>query len=66
MGLNMIYSRLVQTNLLEVVTSFAQKHVFQKKQNVKAFDIIKKDETKEMTEHISRDCKCKFNSTTCN
>ena len=28
--------------------------------------ITKKDEVKAMTEHISRDCKCKFNSTTCN
>ena len=34
---------------------------------VKAFNMItNKDETKAMTEHISRDCKCKFNSTTCN
>ena len=28
--------------------------------------ITNKDETKAMTEHISYDCKCKFNSTTCN
>ena len=35
--------------------------------NVKEFNmIINKDEAKEMTEHISCDCKCKFNSTTCN
>ena len=28
--------------------------------------VTNKDEAKEMTEYISRDCKCKFNSTTCN
>ena len=34
--------------------------------NVKAFNMItNKDEAKAMTEHISCDCKCKFNSTTC-
>ena len=34
---------------------------------VKAFNIItNKNETKAMTEHISCDCKCKFNSTTFN
>ena len=32
---------------------------------IKAFNIItKKDEGKAKTEHISCDCKCKFNSTT--
>ena len=32
--------------------------------NVKAFNMItNKDEAKAMAEHISRDCKCKFNST---
>ena len=35
--------------------------------NVTAFIIIRnKNEAKVMTEHISCDCKCKFNSTTCN
>ena len=35
--------------------------------NVKAFDMIKnKDEANAMTEHISCDYKCKFNSTGCN
>ena len=35
--------------------------------NVKAFNMITdKNEAKAMTEHISCDCKCKFNSTTCN
>ena len=35
--------------------------------NVKALNMIKnKNEAKAMTEHISRDCKCKFNSTVCN
>ena len=34
--------------------------------NVKAFNMItNKDEAKAMTEHISCDCKCKFNSKTC-
>ena len=34
---------------------------------VKALNTIKnKDEAKAMTEHISCDCKCKFNSTKCN
>ena len=35
--------------------------------NVRAFNMTtNKDEAKVMTEHISCDCKCKFNSTTCN
>ena len=35
--------------------------------NVKAFNMVTdKDEAKAMAEHISCDCKCKFNSTTCN
>ena len=35
--------------------------------NVKAFNMITdKDEAKAMTKHISCDCKCKFNSATCN
>ena len=47
--------------------SYLQKYVFQKKQNVKAFDMIAdKEEAKEMTEHISCHCKCQFDSTTCN
>ena len=34
---------------------------------VKAFDMItNKNEAKAMTKHISCDCKCKFNSKTCN
>ena len=34
---------------------------------VKAFNMIaNKNEAKTMTEHISCDCKCKFNSTKCN
>ena len=37
------------------------------KRHIKAFNMItNKDETKAMTEHILYDCKCKFNSTTCN
>ena len=35
--------------------------------NVKALNMItNKNEAKAMTEHISCDCKCKFNSTICN
>ena len=38
-----------------------------KHKNVKAFNMIpNKTEAKAMTQHISCDCKCKFNSTTCN
>ena len=38
-----------------------------KKQNIKAFNMItNKDEAKAMREHISCDCKCKLNRTTCN
>ena len=40
---------------LEVVMSYLQKDM-----------ITNKIEAKAMTEHISLDCKCKFNSTTCN
>ena len=35
--------------------------------NVKPFNMIaNKNEAKVMTEHISCDCKCKFNNTACN
>ena len=35
--------------------------------NIKAFNMVtNKDEAKAITEHISCDCKCKFNSTICN
>ena len=35
--------------------------------DIRAFNMIRnKNEAKAMTEHISCDCKCKFNSTTCN
>ena len=34
--------------------------------NVKAFNMINKNEAKALAEHISYDCKCKLNSTTCN
>ena len=36
-----------------------------KRQNVKAFNMIT-NKNEAMTEHISCDCKCKFNSTVCN
>ena len=62
---------------MEVVISYLQKYVFQEKKKkkkkkikkikVKAFNrMTNKDEAEAMTEHISCDCKCKFNSTTCN
>ena len=42
---------------------YLQKFVFQ----TKAFNMVtNKNEVKGMTEHISCDCKCKFNSTICN
>ena len=44
--------------------SYPQKNVLQRKQKtyVKAFDMTTiKNEAKAMTEHISSDCKCKFN-----
>ena len=35
--------------------------------NIKAFDMIRNENRAEtMLEHVSCDCKCKFNSTTCN
>ena len=55
---------------MEVVMSYLQKNVFRKKSkrhNVKVFNMItNKNEAKTMTKLISCDCKCKFNSTTCN
>ena len=46
--------------------SYFQKYMFQKKTkdiNVKSFNMItNKNEAKVMIEHISCDCKCKFNS----
>ena len=54
---------------MEVVMSYLQKYVFQKTKdiNAKVFNIItNKNKAKTMTKHILCDCKCKFNSTTCN
>ena len=60
---------------MEVLMSYLQKYVFQKKKqkkrykciNVKVFKIIRnRNEAKTMTKHTSCDCKCKFNSVTCN
>ena len=49
---------------------YLQKYMFQKKKKdiyVKALNMIaNKNEANPMTKHISCDCKCKFNSTTCN
>ena len=46
--------------------SYLQKYMFQKKTegiNVKALNMTtNKNEAKTITKHISRDCKCKFNS----
>ena len=59
-----------QIHVLEIVMSYLQKYLFQKKTediNVKAFNMItNKNEAETMAKHISRDCKYKFNSTTCN
>ena len=52
--------------------SYHQKYVFRKKKkkkdiHVKVFNMITiKNEAKTIAEHISCDCKCKFNSITCN
>ena len=56
-------------NLNKCTGICVQKYVFQKKQkaDAKAFNMItNKNEAKAMIEHISCDCKCKFNSITCN
>ena len=37
-----------------------------KRHNVKAYNMIYKNQAKAMAEHISWDCKCKCNSTVCN
>ena len=68
--LKIIHSWLVWKNVMEVLMSYLQKYVLKKKTkkiNVKILNIItNKNEAKTMTKHISCDCKCKFNSTTCN
>ena len=53
--------------------SYLQKNVFRKKSKRIKYDKVKvlnmitnKNEAKTMTKLISCDCKCKFNSTTCN
>ena len=55
---------------MEVVKSHLQKYIFQKKTkdiNVKAFNMItNKNEAKTISKRISCDCKCEFNSATCN
>ena len=55
--------------MLEVVLSLSPKTCVPKETkaiNIEVFNIItNKDEAKTMTEHISCDCKCKFNSITC-
>ena len=53
---------------MEAVMSYLQKYVFQKRDiNVKSFNMItNKSKVKTMAKHISCDCKCKFNSRTCN
>ena len=51
------------------ITTYLQKYLFWVKQktNVKVFNIITRiNEPKTLIKHISCDCKCKFNSTTCN
>ena len=53
---------------MEVAMSYLQRDVSQKhKRHVKVFNMIaNKNEAKTTTKHVSCDCKCKFNSTTCN
>ena len=53
---------------MEVLMSYLQKYVSRKKNiNVTVYNIITdKNKAKTMAKHISCDCKCKFNSTTCN
>ena len=56
---------------MKFLMSCLQNYVFRKKKkkdiNVKVFNmIINKDGAKTMTKHISKYCKCKFNSTMCN
>ena len=49
--------------------SYLQKYVSKETKNIKVkiFNMItNKNKVKTMTKHISRECKCKFNSTTCN
>ena len=48
--------------------SYHQKYAFRKIDiSVKTFNMLtNKNEAKTMKKHISCDCKCKFNSTTCN
>ena len=55
-------------SLVEVIMSYLQKYVLQKKDiSVKVFNIItNKNKAKTMAKYISCDFKCKFNSTTCN
>ena len=63
------YPFMITINIMEVAMSYRQKYVLKKTKdiNVKAFNMItNKNEAKTMTKHISCDCKCKFNSKTCN
>ena len=64
------YPLMISLNkCLEVVMSYHHKYVSKETKdiNVKVFNMItNKNEAKSMTEHISYDCKCKFNSTVCN
>ena len=56
-------------NVVKVVMSYCQKYVPKETKdiNVKTINMItNKNEAKTMTKHISCDCQCKFNSTTCN
>ena len=54
-------------SLFIVLLSFSKSLATTELINVKTFDFItNKDEAKAMAEHIPCDCKCQFNSTTCN
>ena len=58
-----------ELHVLEIVLSLSPKTCVSKERkdiNIEVFNIItNKDEAKAMTEHISCDCKSKFNSITC-
>ena len=70
LSLNINHLQLAYINVVEVVMSYLQKYVFQKKTknvNVDIFNMIaNKNEAKTMAKHISCDFKHKFNSITCN
>ena len=53
---------VILINVLEVVMSYLQKYVFQKKE---VFNMIRSKDGAKATGHISCDCKCTLDITTC-